>query len=158
MKKYMAIDIARWFINRNMQDVNNGEDEKMTLLKLLKLLYYAEGCALALRENGSFFDEAIIAWEHGPVVEEVWRAFDNAFNLQVYEADMKDSLAKISAEDEELLEEVYTVFGKYTASGLRNKTHKEAPWLDATQGGRRFNIEIPRAAIKKYFKENYVKD
>ena len=32
MKKYKAIDIARWFINRNQEDFNNGEDEKMTLL------------------------------------------------------------------------------------------------------------------------------
>lgn len=55
MEKYKAIDIARWFINRNLDDVNKGEDEKMTLLKLLKLLYYAEGCSLAL-ENRSLFE------------------------------------------------------------------------------------------------------
>ena len=66
MKKYKAIDIARWFINRNQKDFNSGEDEKMTLLKLLKLLYYAEGCSLAL-ENRSLFDEKIVAWEHGQI-------------------------------------------------------------------------------------------
>ena len=26
MEKYKAIDIARWFINRNLDDVNKGED------------------------------------------------------------------------------------------------------------------------------------
>ena len=60
MGRYKAIDIARWFIFRNCEDVNNGEDERMTLLKLLKLLYYAEGCSLAL-DKGSLFDEKIVA-------------------------------------------------------------------------------------------------
>lgn len=157
MGKYNAIDIARWFIYRNYEDVSNGEDEKMTLLKLLKLLYYAEGCSLAL-DRGSLFDEKIVAWEHGPVVEEVWRSFDNAYNLHTDESDMAKSLSKISDEDEELLEDVYSVFGKYSASGLRNKTHAESPWLDATRGGREFNSEISRPSIVRYFKENYVKD
>lgn len=157
MAKYKAIDIARWFIARNLRDVNNEEDERMTLLKLLKLLYYAEGCSLAL-DDKSLYDERIIAWEHGPVVEEVWRSFDDAYNLYVNDTDMSGSLSKISESDKELLEDVYTVFGKYTASGLRNKTHGESPWLDATHNGRIFNTEIPRSAIKSYFKENYVKD
>lgn len=157
MAKYNAIDIARWFIHRNLEDVNNGDDERMTLLKLLKLLYYAEGCFLAL-DKGSLFDEKIVAWEHGPVVEDVWRSFENAYDLQVDADDMKNSLLKISNEDNDLLEDVYSVFGKYSASGLRNKTHKESPWLDATSGGKIFNLEIPRASIISYFKENYVQN
>lgn len=157
MSKYKAIDIARWFINRNLKDAAAGEDEKITLLKLLKLLYYAEGCSLAL-DKGSLFDEKIVAWEHGPVVEEVWRNFGNAYDLQVNSKDMNESLSQITEEDAELLEDVYSVFGKYSAFGLRNKTHEESPWVDSTQGGRIFNAEIPRAAIIQYFKENYVKD
>lgn len=154
---YTALDIARWFIDRNQQDVEEGLDEKMTLLKLLKLLYYAEGCSLALRGR-SLFQEKILAWEHGPVVEEVWRSFSNAYDLQVDEKDMDASLKKFCKADAELLEDVYAVFGKYSASGLRNKTHEESPWLDATQHGRIFNAEIPRCAIKKYFEENYVEE
>lgn len=157
MAKYCAIDIARWFINRNMIDVANKEDEQMTLLKLLKLLYYAEGCSLAL-DRGSLFGEKIVAWEHGPVVEEVWRNFGDAYNLQVSSGDMENSMSKFTSEDNELLEDVYSVFGGYSASGLRNKTHKESPWLDATNGGRIFNAEITRDAMTRYFKENYVKN
>ena len=157
MGKYKAIDIARWFIHKNLEDVHNAEDEKMTLLKLLKLLYYAEGCSLAL-DKGSLYDEKIMAWEHGPVVEEVWRTFDDAYNLQVSDADMSDSLSKISKEDQQFLEDVYSVFGKYSAMGLRNKTHAESPWLNATHGGSRFNAEIPRQAIEEYFKEHYVEN
>ena len=56
------------------------------------------------------------------------------------------------------LEDVYSVFGKYSASGLRNKTHMESPWLDATNGGQTFNSEITRDSITRYFKENYVQN
>lgn len=157
MRRYQAMDVARWFIHRNAEDVERGEDEKMTLMKVLKLLYYAEGCSLAL-DKGSLFQEKIVAWEHGPVVEEVWRSFEDAYDLKVSEEDMEESLAKISDDDKELLEDVYSVFGKYSASGLRNKTHMESPWLDATDGGRIFNAEIPRESIEKYFKENYVQN
>lgn len=131
---------------------------KMTLLKLLKLLYYADGCSLAL-DNGSLFDEKIVAWEHGPVVEEVWRAFSNVFDLKVTDNDMRTSLDRITPEDNNLLEDVYNVFGKYSASGLRNKTHAESPWIDATNHGHRFNGEISResiCSICRYFRENYV--
>lgn len=154
---YDAMDIARWFIERNQQDVRKGEDEKMTLLKLLKLLYYAEGCSLALN-NRSLFREKILAWEHGPVVKEVWKSFDNAYDLWVDANEMEASLEKICRVDAELLEDVYSVFGKYSASGLRDKTHEESPWLDATQGGKSYNAEISRCAIKKYFEENYVEE
>lgn len=155
MGKYKAMDIARWFVHRNMEDVQKEEDEKMTLLKLLKLLYYAEGCSLALNK-GSLYDEKILAWEQGPAVEEVWSGFDNVCDLQVKDSDIKDSLSKISKEDNELLEDVYSVFGQYSALGLKNKTHAESPWFDASQGGRVLNSEITRQSIAKYFKENYV--
>ena len=74
MKKYKAIDIARWFIDRNCEDVNNGEDEKMTLLKLLKLLYYAEGCSLALDRGSLFEDIGMGAWPGSRrSVEKFWQ-------------------------------------------------------------------------------------
>ena len=155
--QYNAIDIAHWFINRNLIDVKNQEDEKMTLMKLLKLLYYAEGSSLALN-NKSLFPEKIVAWEHGPVVAEVYKKFPDAYNLSCPEKEIKDSLNKITETDKELLEDVYSVFGKYSASGLRNKTHSEAPWKDATDDGMHLKMEISREAIKDYFKKHYVEE
>ena len=46
---YRAIEIARWFLIRNyMEEQQDEEVEKMTNLKIQKLLYYAQGVHLAL--------------------------------------------------------------------------------------------------------------
>lgn len=150
--KYSAMDIANWFIWRN--SLEGDENEEMTLLKLLKLLYYADGCFLAL-DKGELFPEKIVAWEHGPVVEEVYRAYSK----DPYKLKCDDKLAnKINKneDDKALLEQVFEVFGAYTAWALRNKTHKETPWLNATGEGKYLNKEISKEDMKSYFKENYI--
>lgn len=156
--KYVALDIARWFISRNRISVQYDGGDEMSLLKLLKLLYYAEGCALAIKGE-SLFDEEIIAWEHGPVVESVWREYrTDPYHLPFgSEADMA-SIEKIQKDDADLLENVFSVFGQYSAWGLRNKTHEEDPWLKASENGTVLNRPIDRNIMKRYFKENYVED
>lgn len=156
MATYHAIDVARWFINRNQSVVDTMGGEKMTLLKLLKLLYYAEGCSLAL-DNGSLFSENILAWEHGPVVQEVYVHYPDAYNLAFGEEDMVAVRAiNENQTDREILEEVFDVFGRYSAWALRNKTHEEDPWIEATENGQRLNGIISRETMKRYFKENYL--
>ncbi len=122
MGKYRALTIAKWFILRNRAQEEYGDIEPLTLLKLLKLLYYAEGCSLALN-NGSLFSEHIVAWEHGPVVKEVYNNFPNAYKLDIAEGDISE--LEVAPEDTSILEQVFDVFGEYSAWGLRNKTHQE---------------------------------
>jgi len=154
------MDIAKWFIMKNNSVLDEGA-ERMTLLKLLKLLYYAEGVSLAL-DNGSLFAEDIVAWNHGPVVEEVWNNYNNAYEVYLnssdskeYEKDLSD-IAKITLSDAAILEDVFNTFGGYSAWGLRNKTHEETPWLSTTKNGKIMNGIISRDLIKDYFKENYI--
>ena len=156
MATYKAIDVAKWFIARNQTTVDTMGGEKMTLLKLLKLLYYAEGCSLAL-ENGSLFNEDIVAWEHGPVVQEVYFNYPDAYNLSLDDDDLKavDAINK-NETDRSILEQVFDVFGQYSAWALRNKTHEETPWLEATNNGQKLNGIISRETMKKYFHDNYL--
>ena len=122
----------------------------------MKLLYYAEGCSLAVG-NGSLFDEDIIAWEHGPVVVEVYQQYcRDPYNLPFDENKDKESIKKITPTDENLLNQVYEIFGQYSAWGLREKTHRERPWLEATENGTVLKKKISRDTMKEYFKENYV--
>lgn len=150
MAKYTALQVAHWFIYHNQIIVEDMGAEKMTLLKLLKLLYYAEGCYLAINDGESLFDEKILAWEHGPVIEEVYNEYADTYNLPVPEKTV------IEQEDEPLLEQVFKVFGQYSAWALRNKTHEEAPWLEATGHGQYLNGEISRRIMMGYFKDNYI--
>lgn len=55
-----ALDVAKWFLVRNVEEEANGADG-ISNLKLQKLLYYAQGCTLALT-NEPLFDESIVAW------------------------------------------------------------------------------------------------
>ena len=57
----------------------------------------------------------------------------------------------IDNETKNILEGVYSVFGKYSAWGLREMTHKETPWKSTEQ-----NDVIDNKIIKEYFLENYV--
>ncbi|MCI8513016.1 MAG: DUF4065 domain-containing protein [Lachnospiraceae bacterium] len=57
MKCFIKKERIRW------QDIAN--------LKLQKLLYYAQGCFLAVA-GAPLFLEDILAWQHGPVVEPVY--------------------------------------------------------------------------------------
>lgn len=98
----------------------------------------------------AFFDEKILAWEHGPVIEEVYNEYADTYNLPVPEKTV------IEKEDESLLEQVFKVFGQYSAWALRNKTHEEAPWLEATGNGQYLNGEISRRIMMGYFKDNYI--
>lgn len=155
MAKYTANQIGHWFIKRNRIAEDEYGAETITLLKLLKLLYYAEGCYLALTDGNSLFDEKIVAWEHGPVIEEVYNQYDDPYCIDTDDIDISDS-DNIDKNVQDILEQVFQVFGHYSAWDLRDKTHEEKPWLEATQNGRILKREISRKTMKEFFKENYV--
>lgn len=153
-EKYSAFTIANWFIERSkLAEVEGGD--RLSLLKLLKLMYYAEGTFLAY-DKGSLFDEPFYAWVHGPIVYSVWRRFTNTPYDLTFNDSEKSEFKKISKEDGELLENVFQTFGTYSAWGLRNLTHGEKPWIEATQNGRVMNQVISRDSIRDYFKQNYI--
>lgn len=137
---YNAIQIAQWFINRATRDIENG-GEYLVNLKLQKLLYYAQGCNLAINDE-PLFNEKIYNWEHGPVVRDVYYSFNEYGSNPI--KDVKP--ATISEDTEKILEEVYEVFGKFSALELRRMTHQEAPWKNTNK-----NDEIKNGSIKDYF-------
>ena len=81
-KKFKAIDFANWFLWYNelqkiqqTSDFDNDDNydvyEGLTHLKIQKLLYFADGIALAVTDK-PLFSEKIYAWPHGPVIKEVY--------------------------------------------------------------------------------------
>ena len=153
--KYIALDIAKYFVDKARADISKIED--MTLMKVMKLLYYADGCSLAL-DNGRLFSEKIVAWGHGPAIIEVYDFYPNAYNLDIIED--KDFVYKeIDEETKELLDVVYSMFGKpYTAWELREKTHREEPWIIASKNGTYFkDPEMIPEVRERYFKNTYLK-
>lgn len=147
--KYKALDIAKWFLWYNNKVIMSDEDaDYISNLKLQKLLYYAQGSFLALKDQ-LLFGEDLLAWEHGPVVSEVYQEYKKYHSNGIpFEGEYINNIDKA---DEELLKEVYRVFGKYSAWGLREMTHNETPWKETKR-----NEVISVDLIKEYFKNNYV--
>jgi uncharacterized phage-associated protein len=139
---YSAEDIAKYFLNFAQPEIG----EVITNLKLQKLCYYAQGFSLAMY-NERLFPDKIEAWTHGPVVPTLYHKYKRhedgciprpaSFNVSKYDKRTQD-----------LLNEVYSVYGQYSAWKLRNMTHEEPPWIEANDSGK----SISTASMKEYFK------
>lgn len=149
MANHTALQVAKWFLAHNRNIANDEGAEYISNLKLQKLLYYAQGSFLAVTEK-PLFDDSIVAWQHGPVVESVYHAYkSNGANGIAFEEDF--DFSAFTGEENELLTEVYDTFGQYSAWKLRNMTHSESPWIETRQ-----NDIISQEKIREYFKREYL--
>jgi uncharacterized phage-associated protein/ribosome-binding protein aMBF1 (putative translation factor) len=125
--------------------IYDDDDADFTMLKLQKLLYYAQGYALALLGR-PLFGERIKAWEHGPVVPQVRMAYKDFPGLLPRPDDL--DLLAVDPAVRAILDRVYAEFGQYAAWALRNMTHGERPWAETPQ-----SEEIDRQLMTDFFAE-----
>lgn len=149
MAKHTAAQVAKWGLAHNRIATDEEGAEYISNLKLQKLLYYAQGVFLAVTDK-PLFDDDIVAWLQGPVVESVYHQY-KANGAQGIPFDEDFDFSEFTPEENELLTEVYDVFGQYSALKLRNMTHEETPWKETKQ-----NDVIPLQIIKDYFKKEYI--
>ena len=99
-------------------------------LKLQKLVYYAQGFVMAIMGK-KLFNEKIKAWEHGPVIEELYIKYKINGSKPITRPDNINFPHLFQHKDlMELLDDVYKVYGQYSAWRLRDMTHNETPWLE----------------------------
>jgi uncharacterized phage-associated protein len=121
MSNLTAQDVANYFLAQ----VDEECGDSISNLKLQKLLYYAQGFNLAITGK-PLFDEPIINWRHGPVVEDLYHAYKHygshpipkppEMNFDIY-----------SAKTKELLNDIHEIFGQFSAWKLRSMTREEPP-------------------------------
>jgi uncharacterized phage-associated protein len=97
------------------------------------------------------FADKIYAWKHGPVVQSVYNHYagSGAGALPI------ERRPTLPSDIREFLDDIYRVFGRYSAWVLRDMTHKEAPWLKNFKPDVK-DIEIPLRDLVKQFRP-YVK-
>ncbi len=134
-------DVAQYFLAKTDEDAG----DLMSNLKLQKLVYYAQGCALALLDK-PLFPEHIEAWTHGPVVPALYHEYKSHGSDAIPPPQILD-FAQYDPETRELLDEVYAVYGQFAAWKLRNMTHQDPPWCDTPEGQ-----EITHDTLRAYFK------
>lgn len=141
MAKYKISQIAEYFLKLANKDL----DEGITPLKLQKLLYFAQGHYLALHDE-PLFDEEIQAWEHGPVVPSIYHEYKNNGSSYI-QYSPSNSQEEVNADTQKYLDEIFQLYGQYSAWKLRNMTHETDPWIDAENG------TISQEQMKTYFKQ-----
>lgn len=135
-------NIARYFLS--LAEEEAGDD--VSNLKLQKLLYYAQGFHLALFDR-PLFDNEIRAWTHGPVVVDVYHEYKGHGSAPIPRANC--DLDALTQDEKDLLDEVYQVYGQYSAWKLRNMTHEESPWIAAYE--RDADTVIQHGAMRDFF-------
>ncbi len=145
---HSAITIAKYFLS--IPDDDAGD--LMSNLKLQKLLYYAQGYYVAMNgEQDPLFQDKIYAWKHGPVVKTVYNHYSGFGGGILPSCDAPVLILKTRA----FLDEIYRVFGRYSAWTLRDMTHREEPWLKNYKVDVA-DIEISKSDLAKHFRK-YVK-
>ena len=160
--KILAIAVYFLYLNglsatKTQEGISESEQEnpdEITLLKLIKLVYYAHALSLVYLKK-PLFKEAIEAWKHGPVIPSLYDALkqykkENLMNINALNE--YEQYSKIlTGEEKEIIKMAFREYGGYTAFKLRDKTHKEKPYLQNYEENKK-NI-IPNDEIRKYFKQ-----
>jgi uncharacterized phage-associated protein len=140
---YNVIDIA----NKILAKASISEFEDLICnLKLQKMLYYMQGFHLAYFEK-PLFDDEIEAWMYGPVIPKVYETFKSNGNSGIK---FTGEVINLTEKEESLFNEVYRVYGAYSAVGLMNLTHSEMPWKSTPTG---IGSIIGKDKMMTYFKK-----
>lgn len=143
---YSALTVSKHFLS--IPDDDAGE--LVSNLKLQKLLYYAQGHAVAMNGPDSpLFNDRIFAWKHGPVVKTVYNYYADFQNGAL----PREAPPQLDGSTRDFLNEIYRVYGRFSAWALREMTHREQPWLAHYRPNVK-DIEIPRADLAAFFRSN----
>ena len=132
---YDARQIANWFVDRAKRD-----GRQLSVMSLLKLVYIAHGWHLET-QGEPLFTNGIQAWQYGPVIPDVYRDFRKQGVTITEKVGTVDD-ASLARDDENLLEQIWQIYGGLSAFRLSDITHVTGgPWEQATRiGGYYANI------------------
>ena len=146
----VADNVVRFIVS--IGDIYDDGDS-INNMKLQKLLYYFQGFHLAAFGGKDLFYEDVEAWEHGPVVPPVWREFTHFGRQPIILEKSYEEEKPFREEQLELMNNVYRVYGQYSAWKLREMTHKEMPWMSAREKGKKTkDYVITKESMAGFFK------
>lgn len=130
MTTYTADQVADWFL------AEKG-DKNISPKKLQKLVYYAYAWTLTLLNdspdelNNKLFTDRIEAWVHGPAIHSLYSKYANYGFEPITKTPKKP---KFPEDIENILKQVWEIYGSFSADELESITHQEAPWQKARKG------------------------
>lgn len=148
LTRYKAQDVANYFLWK-AQNAQDGAQELLSNMKLQKLVYYAQGLHLVLK-NKPLFEEEIEAWTYGPVVVELYHAYKQHESTGI-PVDSEFNPLSIDEETRDFLDEIFDVFGQFSAIRLMEITHSDDCWKNAGSGNV-IEHESMKRCLRKYLK------
>ncbi len=157
---YDARAVANFFL-----DYADEKGRTVTLLSILKMIFYAHGWHLSHRHE-PLVVQPFEAWTHGPVVRAVWESFSGsgsapiktrAKRLDVVAHVYSEARDGITSEQMEFLRHIFDAYAHIDAFDLSNMTHvKGSPWdkvWNAPDGEINIGMRIPNEEIRKWFSD-----
>lgn len=139
---YDAKEIAKYIIY-----VCNLNNISITVSKLCKILYYAQGIMLTRADKPLFFND-IVAWKYGPCVPDVYYeyAYYGAEDIIIMNL-LSGDLPKLSSEKEKLILYLMAKTNNMDfCSMIKSTTKANSPWSKV-----KLNDIISPELIKQYF-------
>ena len=132
-----ALSIANYIVN------NWGDKVEITNLKLNKLVYYSY--VESLRKLGRpLFDDAIEAWQYGPVEPAVYQAF-SSYGRNPIQATNKP--AKLDATSKQIVYSLMEKLGSLSAFDLVTLSHKPSGAWTSVYSPEKDNAITPEAIL-----------
>ena len=138
--------VAQQILNECRQAGHTG----ITPMQLLKLVYVAQGYMLA-RHDRPLFNEAVEAWQYGPVVRSVYQSVRDYRAAPV--AYVPNAPAEIFTPEEiQVIKDVARIYGGAGGVTLSAATHQpNTPW-STTWTAKGMNSVISNEDIKNFYR------
>lgn len=142
---YDAITVAEYLIK-----YSTIKGTPVSNLRLQKVLYFIQA-EFMVSKGSPCFGDRIEAWDLGPVVPTVYRAY-KVFGASSIPVDNNVNAGSLVAgDDSEIINGIVDQCNKFSTSALVEITHNQEPWVKAHNS--RISNEITPNALYEYFKE-----
>jgi uncharacterized phage-associated protein len=122
---YDPIIIANYFINKGIE-----EDQQVTPMQVLKLVYISYGWYIGLSGN-LLFEEKVEAWTYGPVVPSVYYRF-KAYGRNTIDKPSEEGGRIDDEETAKFLDKIWSKYSSLSGLQLSELTHRDdTPWKKA---------------------------
>ncbi len=149
-----AGSVANEFIN-----LCSKHSVELTNMKLVKLMYIAQGLSLSILNRPIFKDDKIEAWKYGPVVPSIYHEFKHYKSKPITSKSIVldggnwDNLSEPSLtneDDKKIVKLTWKLYKDMTPLDLVDLTHRAGtPWSLTYQFGK--NMTIDNKLIKRYY-------
>ena len=140
---YKAIDISKYIINKCIRI-----GKPISNLKLQKILYYAQGEYLKIK-NKRLFKDDIYAWDYGPCVNIIYYKFINYATSDI--RDVQQEETEISKKDKKIIDIAINKCIDLSTWKLVENSQNESPWKKA------YNPKMKNIISKKLLKKHFCK-